>query len=922
ASPGVRGAPGNATPGPTPGRSLGSALVRDAATTMVDDVFRVGIGNDGKPHEPLVSLLRDHKAAFALDGRPGRVEGFDMGITLQPHAVLRPEAPRRASPAKRAAMDTAIEQLLDWDVIEPSDSRVSFPVHMVRQYDKWRFCVDYRQLNAQTVPDRYPLPTIDAIFQTLGGKKWFSALDAIRGYHQLGVRPEDRWKTAFVCHRGLFQYKMAVVYIDDSVVATESLEEHVQALGTLLSAATKVGLKFSPSKCTFGVPSLTLLGRKVSGAGVAIWEDRAKAVRDLARPTSLQELYHVLGLFGYYRAFVHKFAEIAAPLTRLLRGWRYETSDGLTRLVNTEGKAAVASRIPVAWGPDQQASFDRLRAAISNPPTLAHPDPTSPYLLSVDASKDGFAAILHQVQVEDAPTTSSTLLPVAHLNTMSVQHLPAPVSKERWAAWLRSDRTFGPILRRLETDPASDEVWALIDGILVRRVDDRVALPEGGLPTVLRAVHDQTGHFGFLKTYLSVFRHFWRPGLSVAVRAWIRHCLTCQRTRSAPKTGSLDITHDPTEPFETISLDMILNLPTSRAGNDAVLAILDVFSRMVLLTPCHKEVTAEGIAAIVSDRVLRMGWRPRRVITDSESKVSGAVMTALAASLGARLTPSTPYHQQANAVEWAIQTVQMVLQRLLVDSKAHWDRRAVPSAELAINSTPSLTTGHRPFDLIFISHPQVVHAVFDAYEHAGVDSFPERLEAASARLQEAREVVDEARLSQKHRYDARRLEVPVLSPGDQVFVRLRDRPLPGLVRDKLDSRKAGPFRVLEALSDHRVRLELPVDTTVDPVFSVEQLDLVPRDGDPFLSERSDPNNSPVPLSPPSPAESLSPSSLPPEDPLPPRVRQPPPAFRDFQLGVVQAKPVVLVEALRGPLPRPTRPKEVADPGSLQTNKTS
>ncbi|KAE8181838.1 hypothetical protein CF335_g8805, partial [Tilletia laevis] len=685
---------------------------------------------------------------------------------------------------------------------------------MVRQYDKWRFCVDYRQLNAQTVPDRYPLPTIDAIFQTLGGKKWFSALDAIRGYHQLGVRPEDRWKTAF-----------AVVYIDDSVVATESLEEHVQALGTLLSAATKVGLKFSPSKCTFGVPSLTLLGRKVSGAGVAIWEDRAKAVRDLARPTSLQELYHVLGLFGYYRAFVHKFAEIAAPLTRLLRGWRYETSDGLTRLVNTEGKAAVASRIPVAWGPDQQASFDRLRAAISNPPTLAHPDPTSPYLLSVDASKDGFAAILHQVQVEDAPTTSSTLLPVAHLNTMSVQHLPAPVSKERWAAWLRSDRTFGPILRRLETDPASDEVWALIDGILVRRVDDRVALPEGGLPTVLRAVHDQTGHFGFLKTYLSVFRHFWRPGLSVAVRAWIRHCLTCQRTRSAPKTGSLDITHDPTEPFETISLDMILNLPTSRAGNDAVLAILDVFSRMVLLTPCHKEVTAEGIAAIVSDRVLRMGWRPRRVITDSESKVSGAVMTALAASLGARLTPSTPYHQQANAVEWAIQTVQMVLQRLLVDSKAHWDRRAVPSAELAINSTPSLTTGHRPFDLIFISHPQVVHAVFDAYEHAGVDSFPERLEAASARLQEAREVVDEARLSQKHRYDARRLEVPVLSPGDQVFVRLRDRPLPGLVRDKLDSRKAGPFRVLEALSDHRVRLELPVDTTVDPVFSVEQLDL-------------------------------------------------------------------------------------------------
>ncbi|KAE8216661.1 hypothetical protein CF327_g132 [Tilletia walkeri] len=400
----------------------GSALMRDAETILVDDAYRVGVQADGTPHPSVVELLRRHSAAFALDGRPGRVEGFDMGISLQPDAALRPEAPRRASPEKKAAMDAAIDQLLDWDVIEPSHSSVSFPVLMIRQYNKWRFCVDYRQLNTHTIPDRYPLATVDAIFQTLSGKKWFSALDAIRGYHQLGVKPEDRWKTAFICHRGLFQYKMvpfglrnapaifqrmmdqilgplrwnkAVVYIDDSVVATDSLEDHLQALDTLLTSAARIGLKFRPPKCTFAVPSLTLLGRKVSGAGVAIWTDRAKSIRDLPRPTTLQDLYHVLGLFGYYRAFIHKFAEIAAPLTRSLRGWRYETNDGVTRLVNTEGKALVASRVPVEWTDLHQRSFERLRDAIANPPTLAHPDPSKPYVLYVDASKDAFATILH-----------------------------------------------------------------------------------------------------------------------------------------------------------------------------------------------------------------------------------------------------------------------------------------------------------------------------------------------------------------------------------------------------------------------------------------------------------------------------------------------------------------------------------------------
>ncbi|KAE8239311.1 hypothetical protein A4X06_0g8357, partial [Tilletia controversa] len=650
------------------------SLTQDADTTLVDGAYRVGVDAVGNAHASVVELLRAHSAALALDGRPGRIEGHDMDIHLEPNTNLPPEPPRRASPEKRAAMDVAIEQLLDWDVIEPSQSPVSFPVVMVKQNGKWRFCVDYRQLNSSTVPDRYPLPTIDAIFQTLCGKKWFSSLDAIRGYHQLGVAPDDRWKTAFVCHRGLYQYKrvpfglrnapavfqrmmdkvlgnlrwqQAVVYIDDSVIATDDLDEHLRALDTLLRNAEAIGLRFSPAKCTFAVPSLTLLGRKVSGAGVAVWQDRAKAVQTLARPHTLQELYHTLGLFGYYRAFIPNFAEIAAPLTRPLKGWRYESADGNTRLVNTEGRAVSAAKVPLSWGPEQQASFEALRAAIANPPVLAHPDPSRPYILYTDASKGALAAILHQVTTTPAPVPID---PVgAHLNTLSV--LPSGIARDRWTMWLSEDKFFAPILRRAQDRPTSDNEWVLRDSVLVRRSDDRIALPAAGLSVVLRHAHDQGGHFGFWKTFLAVRKHFWRPQLSTAVRAWVKHCDSCRRTKSSPKTGMLDISTDPTLSFDHISLDLIYGFPRSRAGNDAALVIQDLFSRMVILEPCAKEITADGVAAIVSNRVLRFGWRPRRIVSDSEARVSGSVMSALCESLGAISTPSSPYHQQANSVE-------------------------------------------------------------------------------------------------------------------------------------------------------------------------------------------------------------------------------------------------------------------------------
>ncbi|KAE8240482.1 hypothetical protein A4X03_0g8513, partial [Tilletia caries] len=644
-------------------------------------------------------------------------------------------------------------------------------------------------LNSVTVADRYPLHTTDAVFQTLQGKRWYSSLDAIRGYHQHPVREADRWKTTFICHRGSFQYptvpfglrnapavfqrlmdrvlgelrwKTAVVYIDDVVAATTTLAEHLETLDVILSRATRMGLKFSTSKCTFAVPSLTLLGRRVSGAGVAVWQDRAKAVLDLPAPTTLRDFYHVLGLFGYYRGFIPKYAERAEPLTRLTQGWRWESVGDRTRLVRKDGTVANADNKRLEWTDAQERSFLDLKSAIARPPVLAHPDPTRPYLLYVDASKDAFAAVLHQVfddPIVEAAAASYPLAPAALVPT------------ERWTAWLRTDRFFAPILRRLESAAADDPEWIVDRGLLLRRVDGRLALPEAAAPLVFRSVHDDNGHFGYTKTCLAVMKNYLRPRLAEMVLAWVRHCAVCQRAKLGRRVGELDVEKDAQFPFETCSFDLVLGLPRSQSGNDAVLVMHDVFSRMVLLEPCKATVDAAGIAAIVSNRILRLGWRPRRLVSDSEARVTGRVMQALASSLKAQLTPSPRHHQQANVVERAVQTVQHALRALMDKSAAGWDRRAIPAVEVAMNSTPNVTTGS----------PVGCHRA----------------------VEDARRAIGVARAQQKRRYDASRGTLPVLEVGDRVFVRLRDRPIAGFGQGKLDERKLGPFRVGEVLSDHR-----------------------------------------------------------------------------------------------------------------------
>lgn len=117
-------------------------------SSFVDNAFQVGNDTNGAPHSLIVDVLRCCRASFALDARPGQVKGPAMPLPLISDDALKPEAPRRVSPDKWQVIEETLDQLLDWDVVELSASKVSYPVSLIWQGKKWRFLQPERLLHS------------------------------------------------------------------------------------------------------------------------------------------------------------------------------------------------------------------------------------------------------------------------------------------------------------------------------------------------------------------------------------------------------------------------------------------------------------------------------------------------------------------------------------------------------------------------------------------------------------------------------------------------------------------------------------------------------------------------------------------------------------------------------------------------------
>ncbi|KAL1274976.1 hypothetical protein QQF64_027790 [Cirrhinus molitorella] len=375
--------------------------------------------------ERITNLLNSMPEVFSL-------HDLDYGHTMKVRHQIKlsdempfKHRPRPIHPQDVDAVRKHLQELLAVGVIRESDSPFASPIVVVRKKDgSVRLCVDFRKLNSQTIKDAYALPNLKEAFSTLTGSKWFTVLDLKSGFYQIEMEEADKAKTAFVTPLGFWEFnrmpqgitnapsifqrimercmgdlnrKQVLVFIDDLIVFSKTLEEHKSRLLEVLSRLKEYGLKLSPEKCRFFQTSVKYLGHIVSDLGVETDPSKVEALRTWPRPTNLKELRSFLGFAGYYRRFIHDYSKIVKPLTDLTAGYppfRKSCSRKQRDCEYFDPKADFDSR----WTTDCQNAFDSIIEKLTSTPVLGYADPKLPYVLHTDASTTGLGAALYQEQ--------------------------------------------------------------------------------------------------------------------------------------------------------------------------------------------------------------------------------------------------------------------------------------------------------------------------------------------------------------------------------------------------------------------------------------------------------------------------------------------------------------------------------------------
>ena len=238
----------------------------------------------------------------------------------------------------------------------------------------------------------------------LGKKRYFSTLDLASGYWQIKMTEDACQKSAFATHCGLhefvrmpfglcnapatFQRLMEVVlagivwqscfvYIDDVLVCSESLAEHLSHLSDVFARLREANLRLKPKKCMFLQSEVPYLGHVVSRSGITPDPKKVDKVRNYPIPTNPTKVRQFLGLASYYRRFVKDFSKIASPLYSL-----------------------TSKESPFQWTLECQRAFESLKRLLATAPILAYPQfgEKCMFVLETDASHEGLGAVLSQRQ--------------------------------------------------------------------------------------------------------------------------------------------------------------------------------------------------------------------------------------------------------------------------------------------------------------------------------------------------------------------------------------------------------------------------------------------------------------------------------------------------------------------------------------------
>lgn len=715
---------------------------------------------------------------------------YEMTIQLDHHTPFFSHA-RRLSYTERAAVRKIIQGLLDEGKIKPSDSPYACPITTPRKKNgDIRLCVDYRALNQYTPRDNYPLPLIDDCLDYLNNKTIFSLLDLKSGFHQVKIAASSTKYTSFVTPDGQYEYlsmpfglkngpsifqrfinrilkpfmesNQIVVYMDDILVASKTMDEHLTLLSDVLHCIAVNGLELQLAKCKFAYRSLEYLGFSVSSEGIKPGTAKSLAVQQFPRPMSAKNVHSFLGLCSFFRRFIPGFAQKASPLYKLLH--KDATFDFNANCVH---------------------AFESLQKLLTSAPVLSIYDPTRETELHTDASKLGYGAVLLQRQednkfhpvayfsksigkheinyhsyeletlavvyalarfrvylagikftiVTDCNSLALTFnkkdvnsriarwvwefqrfdcvakyrkgTAMGHADALSRNPVVAMISTSDINFQLQATQNRDPKITKLKDTLVTSESppYEMHDGIVYKRNSaDKLLfyVPSEMEQQLIHHMHEKIGHFGSSKCYDQMRSNYWMPHMQEKIETFTRNCVKCLIYSAPTKTSERSLYSIPKKPipFDTIHIDHFGPLPSVTSKQKHLLVIVDSFTKFVKVYPATSTSTKEVCRAL--EKYFEFYSRPARVISDRGTCFTSLEFSEFMEKHNIQHIKNAVASPQANG---QVERVNRILKNMLgklTEPLQHSDwTKQIKHVEYAINNTLQKSVGMSPSQLLF-----------------------------------------------------------------------------------------------------------------------------------------------------------------------------------------------------------------------------
>lgn len=768
-------------------------------------------------------------------GKLGRTTVLEHKIDLMPGEKPKKPPRYRWSPAIQKEMEKEIDRMKEMDIIELSESDWCNPLLPVKKSSgEWRLCLDCRRVNEVTKKEAYPFPDMQMILGRIEKAKYFSIIDLSKAYWQIPLAEESRDYTSFRAGKHLYRFKVmpfgltgapitqtklmnrvlgydmepqVFVYLDDIVVTSNTLEEHLKLLETISERLSKANLSISAEKSKFCQKRISYLGYILSEEGLSIDSSKLEPILSYPSPKTLKEVRRLMGMVGFYKQFIPNYSTILAPITDLLK----------------------KSKAKLIWTEDADKAFNEIKSVLTSPPILANPDFNQQFVIESDASLVAAGAVLVQhlngcrrpiaffskkfssAQRKYSATERECLAVILAiekfrhyvegtqfkvitdaqslkwLNKVSVEGSSARLV--RWALKLQQHNivleyrkgklnivadalsravnevdvlTVDLDLEKLKTDieKGGDKYkdFKVIRGNVYKyipsctpedsRFDWKYIPPKADRIQILEAEHG-VAHFGYYKTMRKVREKYYWPGMCEEIKRFCRGCQTC-KTSKYPNTARVPQIGRPkiaTMPWQVVSVDYMGPFPRSKKGNTMILVVTDHFSKFVIIQPMREAKTAQLVMFVESMIFLLFGV-PEILISDNGPQFKSSLFASLLKKYKVNHWKNANYHPANNPTERVNRVIGAAIRSYLKDEQKEWDENLQKIA-MAIRTAVHESTEFTPY---FVNYGR--NYISSGDEYSRMRELGEDVEYDPKELShEKKEIFEKVRMNLKKAYE-------------------------------------------------------------------------------------------------------------------------------------------------------------------------